>query len=335
MARSLAEVGAPRRSLRPAPTAIERVAPDVWVMREDLAGDLFGGNKLRKLEWILAHTESAGSAVLTIGPAGSNHVAATSLLGARAGLKVHAVLIPQPDHAYARVNARIIHAHAERVYPADGARAAGVAFARAWTALRVFGGVTPHVVPAGGSDVDGVLGWTEAGIELAGRIAAGELPTPARVFVAVGTGGTAAGLLLGLRLGGCPAEIVGVRVTPRLLVSRGVIVRLARAAAARLRPFGFATPRLDGLRVEGGQLGDGYAIETSASTRARAKAAAVGLPLDPTYTSKAWAQLEAERDGRPSLFVATCNNLPPAVALEAALPEVSVHLRPLLRPRTS
>ena len=80
-------------------------------------------------------------------------------------------------------------------------------------------GVDPYLIPVGGSSPVGALGFVNAGFELRGQIEAGEVPEPKAIYVPLGTMGTAAGLLLGLRAAGLAARLVGVRVTPASLAN--------------------------------------------------------------------------------------------------------------------
>jgi 1-aminocyclopropane-1-carboxylate deaminase/D-cysteine desulfhydrase-like pyridoxal-dependent ACC family enzyme len=306
----------------------------VWAFREDLAGTLMGGNKLRKLEGLLGAALVEGAEVLSLGPAGSNFLAALAAHGARAGVKVQSIVVPQPDHPYARVNARAIHAWSDRVWTASHASLAPVVAGQALAAARLVARARPRWVAPGGSELAGTLGWVDAGVEIARRVAAAEAPEPKRVYVALGTGGTAAGLLVGLRLGGLGSEVVAVRATPLAVGNGAVVRRLAEEAIGALRSAGLPRPRLDGLRVAHAQYGEGYAIPTVSSLRAQRVAAESGLPLDPTYTARAFAQLLTDRDRDPNgeaLFVHTANNLTPDELLRGALDAVPWSMRGLLR----
>ncbi|MFZ5479676.1 MAG: 1-aminocyclopropane-1-carboxylate deaminase/D-cysteine desulfhydrase [Myxococcota bacterium] len=318
--------GISRLALLEGPTPIEPSGLDgLWVKRDDVAGTLFGGNKVRKLEYLLADALERGGDVLTVGAVGSNHVVATCVYGQRAGLRVHAVLTPQPDAPYARVNARVTHAHAEKVWPARSYATFPTVWAKAWLAIRAFAGFSPTAIPAGGSNALGTLGWVRGGLEIAAQVEAGDMPAPERVYVALGSGGTAAGLLLGLRLGGLASEVVAVRTAPTAIGNARKVTTLARAAAAKLG----ARVEVAGLRVVNTQYGAGYAIPTPSSQAAERRAAELGLRLDPTYSAKAFAEALAHRGG-PALFVMTANTRPMEPLLRTALDEVPASLAPLL-----
>src|SRR4051812_10755020 len=107
-----------RLDLLGGPTAVDRVADDLWVKREDRAGTVYGGNKVRKLEYLLGRVAETGGDVLTLGAVGSHHLLATALYGSRAGIRVHGVVFPQPDSPHARETARAIHASCEKLWVA-------------------------------------------------------------------------------------------------------------------------------------------------------------------------------------------------------------------------
>lgn len=325
----LASLPLARVPLLGGPTAIEPLGPDTWVKREDRAGTRYGGNKVRKLEWLLGAALEAGGDVLTAGTVGSNHLVATAVYGQASGVEIHAVVAPQPDAPTARVNARILHAHAEKLWVATSGPAVPFAWAKAMVALRMFGGYPPATISVGGSNPLGTLGWVGGGLEIAAQVAAGQLPAPDRIYVALGSGGTAAGLLLGLRLAGLASEVVAVRAAPSWLASATRVRLLARRTLGLLRKHGAPSVALGGLRVVDGFYGEGYARPTPATEAAAARAAGFGLTLEQTYTAKAFAAMDAEPGGR-RLFVHTANSRPLAPLLRTALDEVPPSLAPLL-----
>jgi D-cysteine desulfhydrase len=326
----LAALPLARVPLLAGPTDIAAIGPDTWVKREDRAGTRYGGNKVRKLEWLLGAALEAGGDVLTIGTVGSNHLVATAVYGQASGAEVHAVVAPQPDTPTARINARILHAHAEKLWVAATEVAVPFAWAKARVALRVFGGYPPTLIPIGGSNPLGCVGWVGGGLEIAAQVAAGALPPPDRVYVPLGSGGTAAGLLVGLRLAGLESEVVAVRAAPSWLASPLRVRRLAANTLALLRRHGAPAATLGGLRIVDGFYGAGYARSTPATEAAASRAADLGLTLERTYTAKAFAAMEAEPGGR-RLFVHTANTRPLEPLLETALDEVPASLTGLFR----
>jgi D-cysteine desulfhydrase len=306
------------------------IAPP-WIKRDDASGAIYGGNKPRKLEFLLGAALARGRRrVLTFGGLGTHHGLATAACGRAAGLSVTLVLVPQPVTPHVQRCLRLLHALDAELHlahgPADAARRGLAILARGW-----LGGSPFALVPTGGTSVLGALGYLNAGLELGAQVRAGLLPEPAAVFVALGSGGTVAGLLAGLRLAGLSTRVVGVLVTDILPPSSGRLVRLARACLARYAPAAGATVRAGDLEVERGFVGAGYgAVTPEAVAAQRALAESEGIRLETTYTAKCLAALlrraaTEELRGRPLLFWDTFSagepsNLPAVLPDADALP---------------
>jgi 1-aminocyclopropane-1-carboxylate deaminase/D-cysteine desulfhydrase-like pyridoxal-dependent ACC family enzyme len=321
------------------PTPVERVRGlvservELWVKRDDQSGAAYGGNKVRKLEFLLAEARAAGSArVATLGGYGSHHVLATAIYGAQAGLSVEAVVFPQPLNAHVREQLLADAAAGAQLRPTSGYLGVPLAVWRARSAPGT------HWIAAGGSSVTGTLGYLSAACELREQIERGELPRPDVIYVALGSNGTAAGLLAG-GWDPVPLELVAVRVTDRLVAGASKVRRLADATAARCAQL-LGVPALPRrgvaplLRVVHDQFGGGYGRSTPAAEAAVGRAAATGLVLEPTYTGKCLAALLADAasgrlDGKRVLFVHTYNGVDLSPLLARA-PSPSV-LPPLLR----
>jgi D-cysteine desulfhydrase len=312
----------PRRAFTALPTPIEPFplagVPEggLWVKRDDRSCAAYGGNKPRKLEFVIGAALARGARrLVTSGGLGTNHGLATAILGRAAGLATTLVLIPQPVTDAVR-SALLLHAAygADLVYGATIPTAAlrgGAALAAA--ALR---GERPFVIPTGGSSHAGQLGFVSAGFELAEQVRGGGFAEPAEVWVPVGSGGTLAGLSAGLRLAGLSSRVVGVLVTDILPPSPRGLARAANATLRHLRALGADTR---GIAVSPAdfdlvrdQLGSGYGAATPAGREAVADAARCGLELETTYTGKTLAALRA-RHGRwpahPVLFWNTYNSV--------------------------
>jgi len=301
----------PRLALGEFPTPVERLegtggllgAPLLFVKRDDLSSPLYGGNKVRKLELLLAEALRRGRrSVVTVGAAGSNHVLATLLHAARLGLQGTALLIDQPNAAYVRRNllldrqtgARMVHV------PGPAALLPLLAWNMRGGALR--GTPAPFFITAGGSDPLSCLGYVAAALELRGQVEEGLLPEPDFVFVAAGTLGTAAGLELGLRLAGMRTRVTAVAVVERWACNRSRWAWLVNRASMLMRRLGAAVPRVKvrprELLMVQEMLGEGYARFTPEGMEAVQAAWELdGLELDGTYTGKAFAaMLRALRD---------------------------------------
>lgn len=291
----------PRARLGSFPTAVQRAPrldPELWIKRDDLTADSFGGNKVRALEFLLGDVR-AGDRVITAGAYGSTHALATAIHGHRLGARVELLLWPQEMNATAvRVRARS-HAIADGVREV---RSVPAAYLRGFAA-KLHGA---HWIPPGGSTALGALGYVSAALELAEQVRDGQLPAPERIVVPFGSGGTSAGLLAGLALTDLQTRLVAARVVPRLVANRLRVLRLARATTRLLRRLtGEQLPLPSGSRLEIVQdvFGGAYGRETE---RGRAAAdrclEASGLRLDPTYSAKALAAALALAAGGPTLF---------------------------------
>jgi len=295
------------------PTPVEELSGlgrrGLWVKRDDLSSPLYGGNKVRKLEFLLGAARASGArTVLTMGASGSNHLLATALHGLELGLRTAGVVFPQPDSPAVREKARAYRGARVELFRTPSKYLLPWAVAAALARLRLREGRFPALIPGGGSSPLGALGFVNAGLELAEQVRAGALPAPEAVFVAYGTGGTAAGLALGLQLGGLSSRVVAVRVIDRLMANRPRLARLAAATARLLRQHapGLDLPRapLGALEIRPDQLGRGYGHPTPAAEEARDAFAGVGLGLELTYTAKAAAAFlgAARRTTGPLLF---------------------------------
>ena len=255
---------------------------ELWLKQDGLTHPLYGGNKTRKAAVLLEQAVQRGARrVLTFGAAGSHHVLATTLFARDFGLRVAAVLTPQPATEHARaVLGRSLNAGLD-AFPASSAWSALFTFLR----CRRRG---DYVVPPGGSNVHGALAYSLALSELEAQVDAGALPAPDWIVVPLGSGGTAAGLLAGLAQSRLPTRLLAVSVLGNPFAAaqiRFLAGRVLRSSARGL--VDRAWPRR--LLVDGSQIGGGYGWSTSAGERATELARAHGLTLDPTYTAKAFA----------------------------------------------
>jgi D-cysteine desulfhydrase len=253
--------------------------------RDDLSAPPPGGNKVRALELLLAGLR-ADQTLLTVGATGSTHALAVAEHGARLGARTTVITWPQETHPVARATA------ARLAEAADVINAGSVAEAYLRAAMRRMRGHV-HWVPAGGSVPRGVLGHVSAALDMADQLSRAGWRSPHSLVVPLGTGGTAAGLLVGLALAGLPTQVVGVRVVPRVVANRGRVLRLARRTRALLaRLADVELPPLDATRflVDDGAYGGAYGRETPDAQAAAAELRTAGGPLlDATYSAKAFS----------------------------------------------
>ena len=271
-------------------------AGELWLKNDGLFGDAWGGNKARKLEWTLPDVvRKRRRTILTVGALGTNHGLATALYARQAGVDTVLVLVDQPlDDHVSRQLERLEHCGA-RIHRTHGMvrTIASLPFVYAlhtdWRHLR-----PPYFLTVGGSSPLGALGYVDAALELAGQVERGELPAPGHVVVALGSGGTAAGLALGLAIAGLDTQVVAIQVNDRAPLNARRVVRLARRTQRLLESRGADLPpfRLSpsAVRVETRWLGGGYGHRTEAAECAIALALEEErLALEPVYTAKTMA----------------------------------------------
>jgi L-cysteate sulfo-lyase len=255
---------------------------DLWVKRDDLTGLGGGGNKVRKLEYLCGSAHEHDATVLvTSGAAQSNHARLTAAAACRVGLRCCLVLAGEPP-AVPRGNVAL-----DGLFGADviwSGSTDDVELVRRTTEvadqLRGSGEVV-ELIPYGGSSVRGACGYVDCGRELLAQ-----LPGLRHVVVAVGSGGTMAGLVACLG----PARVVGIDVgaVPDPGARVAALVDGLRSLAAT------PTDASAALRLRSDQVGPGYGVLTSAARDALVAAARCeGLVLDPVYTAKALSGLAA------------------------------------------
>jgi len=284
--------GAARISLGTFPTPVEsapRLAAalgmdmgQLWIKRDDLTGLGGGGNKVRKLERVVAAALDGGAdALVTTGAAQSNHARLTAAAGARLGIPVTLVLAGEPGAAVG--NLLLDGLFGARIrWAGDVDHSALAVLAEEVAGDLGSAGAHPAIIPFGGSNRDGVLAYADAARELCAQ-----LPGESVSVVALGSGGTMAGLAaeLGTR------RVLGVH-TGAVSDPRAVVAALASTVTAEP-----VDPRT--LRLRTDQVGAGYGTLTKQAAEAiRLAARTEGIVLDPIYTGRALAGLVAAvRDG--------------------------------------
>ncbi len=305
---------------RPTPVQLmerfsRRLGAEVWVKRDDLSCPHYGGNKPRKLEFLLAQAAHRGKkSLVTIGGIGTNHGLATVILGRRQGFKVTLLLFAQPVSGHVRQNLRLYHAHQAEMILCKSFRAADWRYR--WLERLKRPGA--YFIPAGGSNQWGALGYLEAGLELADQVKASQMPAPRAVFVAAGTCGTIAGLAAGLRLGGVRTRVVGVQVTPPQAANQALALGMANQALALLRRHDHSVPDVSvnaaELVIDTQHYGSGYGAATAAGSRAmELMAETEGIGLEQTYTAKTLAALVDHARDQPGegplLYLSTLSSV--------------------------
>jgi D-cysteine desulfhydrase len=281
------------------PTPVEQLDDGFWVKRDDLTDSHYGGNKVRKLEHVLAIALRRGGPVVTAGAVGSHHVYATAVHAARLGLAVQAVRFPQPRTPHVDAVDRALRALPNVTFtPVPHSYLMPIALGLRRAAERTGG----YAVLPGATSPSGVLGYVNAGLELVGQVS----DPPDDVVVALGSGGSAIGLAIGLALGGWHrTQVVAVRVADAVVTNR-VVLAVHEAGARAALAFGGAVCGPIRLHIDRHWFGDGYGHPTQAGDDATRAAAELGLRVEPTYTAKALAAaLDRRRQGRRVLFLQT------------------------------
>lgn len=262
---------------------------DLWVKRDDLTGFGLSGNKVRKLEFLLAEARSQGAdTVITCGGLQSNHARATAVAARQLGLAPVLLLRgerPEVPDSNLLLD-HLLGAEVHTCTPDDYRHRRTERMEALAEQVRARGGV-PYVVPEGGSNGLGAMGFVRAAHEVAWQAPDGF----DHVVVAVGSGGTLAGLALGPRLG----HVHGVAVCDDRPYFVDAVERIA--AEARSHGAGALPPAGTSWDVVEGYQGPAYAVATPAIWASVQRAARQeGLLLDPVYTGKAFHMLCCEAE---------------------------------------
>ena len=266
--------------------------PNIWIKHDDKSSEFYGGNKVRKLEFLLADAQKKGFKwIVTYGGIGTNHGLATTIHAGRLGIKTALVLIRQPLTDHVQENLLLDRHFGAEIHYASSTLVGG--FQTAGIYLR-HGMV--YFVPPGGSSTLGSLGYVNAALELKKQVDAGLLPEPEYIFCALGSKGTMAGLLLGTKLAGMKTKVVGVRVAELWITKPENIFRLANCMVALLRKYDRSVPALkftmEDVHVTHDFFGGEYGRVTPAGKAAMALMRETEkIKLELTYTAKTVARM--------------------------------------------
>lgn len=270
------------------PTPLRRVSGpsdvehEIWVKDDGHTASMYGGNKVRKLERLLAAAQRRdASRLLTVGAAGSHHVLATCLFGRHVGLPTHAVLMPQPWTSHAEATLRAGLNAGLTAVPATS-------YLDALIQLRRQRRPGDFVIGPGGCGAEGTWAYCLALDELRDQLKQQGVDPLEAIVVAAGSGSTAAGLLAGILRTGAAERIIAVQVAPNPAL-RSMIVTQALYASWRYGQRASPIAALRALTVDGGFVGRGYGHPSSPGEQASELARSFGLGLEPTYTAKAFA----------------------------------------------
>jgi len=281
--------------LEPAPRLSEALGIDLWIKRDDCTGLAGGGNKTRKLEFLLGDAMEAGADTLvTQGAVQSNHVRQTAAAAASHGLKCEIILEERTGSTATDYveNGNVL---LDRLYGAAIRRVPGRADMAAELeataeAVRARGG-RPYVIPGGGSNAVGALGYVDCAREIV--VQADELDLAiSRIVTATGSAGTHAGLVAGLAVMGADIPVLGIGVRAPKEKQEASVLKLARETASLLGHADRVTDQM--VVADCDYVGAGYGLIDQAVIEALKLAARTdGLLLDPVYSGKAMKGLIA------------------------------------------
>ena len=287
--------------LEPLPRLSEALGVELWIKRDDCTGLAGGGNKTRKLEFLLGDAfEQGADTLVTQGAVQSNHVRQTAAAAVAHGLNCEVILEERTG------SKAIDYVHNGNVLM-DRLFGAGIRFVAGGSDMpaeleitaeqvRARGG-RPYVIPGGGSNAIGALGYVDCAREIV--VQADELDLPIdRIVTATGSAGTHAGLVAGLAVMGANIPVLGIGVRAPKPKQEENVLKLARQTAALLGRPEAVTAEL--VVADCDYVGEGYGLIDEAVIEALKLAARTdGIVLDPVYTGKAMKGLIAlARAGR-------------------------------------
>lgn len=297
--------------------ALPAIGPHAWIKRDDLTHSVYGGNKIRKLEFVLAEIRRRkATQVITLGATGTNSGIAASMVCAQEGIPCTILMFPQPNSPTVQANQRWMkHFHARMEH-----------YRSLWGAvLRYY--LHPrrlqrdaYFLFAGCSNPVSTFGYVNAVFELREQIRNGECPEPAEIIVPVSSASTLAGLTLGVALAGLNTRVTGIRVAaeklgPFAACTAGVVKNLENAALKIMRQHvpALALQEAPAVHMNGDYFGPGYGNATPEASRAMTLFREhTGLALESTYSGKAAAAFldRLECTSKPVLFWNTFNSRP-------------------------
>jgi 1-aminocyclopropane-1-carboxylate deaminase/D-cysteine desulfhydrase-like pyridoxal-dependent ACC family enzyme len=316
------------------PTAVELHSfngKQIWVKRDDLTHSLYGGNKVRKLEFILPEAQRLGATkVLTFGATGTHHGLATAVFCKQLGLECEVLLFDQPVTALVKENIQLL-ASQDAVLTHCGSLA---------NTLRRFymhpGRLrkSNYFLFAGGSNVFGVLAFINAALELAAQVAAGDCEEPEVIYSAASSNATLAGLTLGMAISGLNTKVIGVRVAPDKVgpfdsCTPAAVSKLMQQTVKWLQQHGadwdWTIPE---PQIDNNWYGDGYGHETEPAVEAASIfKTTTGIELDPTYTAKCFAAVLASQHQGSAFYWHTLNSHPLDKLLASPVPALPKSLQ--------
>jgi len=313
--------------VRPLPT----IGKNLFMKQDNLSGPVYGGNKIRKLEFLLGEALAEGrKSVITYGATGSNHALATAACCRQIGLRAISILAPQQTSDHLRKNLLMQHAVGAELHLCPDYTHFPKSTKQISDRCVREDGIHPYIIPTGGTNAIGALGFVNAAFELA------EQMQPDVIYLPMGTGGTLAGLLVGLKLAGLQTRVEAIRVVDPAFRNETHIKKLCTELCEKLlspqRHRDTGKKNLNGsvplclcgkkipliedsdIIIRDEFFGEDYGIPTSEGREAVELFQSLeNVPLENTYTGKAAAALlhdlrSGALDGQTVLYWNTLNS---------------------------
>lgn len=291
----------PRRFIAHLPTPLEKLdrlsaelgGPEIWIKRDDCTGLSTGGNKTRKLEFLMAEAELAGAdVVMTQGATQSNHARQTAAFAAKLGMACHILLEDRTGSSNANYNGNgnvlLDHLHGATTEKRAGGLDMNAELEAAANKLRA-AGKTVYTIPGGGSNATGALGYVNCAFEMLSQFNERGLSVD-HIVHATGSAGTQAGLIAGLRSTNARVPLLGIGVRAPKAKQEENVYNLACATAEKMGCPGVVAR--EDVVANTDYVGEGYGLATESGLEAiQLFAELESILLDPVYSAKGAAGL--------------------------------------------
>lgn len=300
----------PRQAIASLPTPIlplTTMGKGLFIKQDNLSAPVYGGNKIRKLEFLLGEAIAEGrKSVITYGAAGSNHALASAVCCRQLGLRAISILAPQPTNEHVRKNILMQYAVGAELHLCPDYTHFPKTTKQISDRCVQEDRIHPYIIPAGGTNATGALGFINAAFELA------EQMQPEVIYLPMGTGGTLAGLLVGLKLAGLKTSIEAIRVVDRAFRNESHVKKLCNELCVKLG----VDPVIhdSDITIRDEFYGEDYGIPTPAGREAvEIFRSQENVQLENTYTGKTAAALLHDLrigalDGQTILYWNTLNS---------------------------
>ncbi|MCP3940914.1 MAG: pyridoxal-phosphate dependent enzyme [Desulfobacteraceae bacterium] len=269
----------------------------LYLKNDGMSGSLYGGNKIRKLEYLLADARQKNAKeILTFGATGSNHALATAVYAKKFNLACTCMLMSQPNADYVARNLKLGHVSSSRLRHYNSEKGMYIPLIGRMIQRFITTGKFPYIIWPGGSSPLGTIGYVNAGLELNDQIEKGLVPEPDKIYVTMGTMGTAVGLIIGLKVSGLKTHVKAIRVVEAHMGNAKKFKALFKKTVSLLR---FCDPTFPDLTLEEKDVdinndffGEKYALFSKPGMAAvKLMQKTQDIKLEGTYTGKTLAAL--------------------------------------------